>query len=347
MINQKRIRDYGIVVGTGKTGKRNKISDVPGVTVGHYTVRTEGHRTGVTVIHPCEDNMFRSKLVAASYVMNGFGKTVGLVQVDELGSIETPIALTNTLNVGPVSDALVEYVVQWCEREKVPIRSVNPVVGECNDAGMNRITERVIGREQVMQAISRRTPDFEEGNVGAGTGTICHGLKGGIGSASRIIEIAGRSYTIGVLVQSNHGCLSRLQIGSRMIGQEILACREKKGERESDQGSIMMIVGTDLPVTDRQLRRIIRRCSAGLAHLGSYFGHGSGDIMIGFSTANRIPSPSIPCLIPCQMVNESALERAFEYTAEATEEAVLNSLVCAEPDVLLNGERIDSLGTYL
>ena len=346
MMNQKRIRDFGIVVGTGKTGERNKISDVPGVTVGHYTVRTEGHRTGVTVIHPCEDNMFRSKLVAASYVMNGFGKTAGLVQVDELGSLETPIALTNTLTVGLVSDALVEYMRQWCEREKVPLRSINPVVGECNDAGMNRIGERVIGFEQVMQAIQNRTPDFEEGNVGAGTGTICHGLKGGIGSASRTMTIAGKTYTIGVLVQSNHGCLSRLQIGTRMIGKEIIARRALAG-KESDQGSIMMIVGTDLPVTDRQLKRIIRRCAAGLAHLGSYFGHGSGDVMIGFSTANRIPSPAIPCLISCQMINESALEQAFEWTAEATEEAVLNSLVCAEEDVMLSGKRVDSLRTYL
>ncbi|MBQ9009911.1 MAG: P1 family peptidase [Clostridia bacterium] len=346
MRKQKRIRDYGIIVGTGKTGERNKISDVPGVTVGHCTIRTEGHRTGVTVIHPCEDNMFRSKLVAASYVMNGFGKTVGLVQVDELGTLETPIALTNTLNVGRVSDALIEYMRQWCERENVPLRSINPVVGECNDAGMNRIGERVIGLEQVMQAIHERTPDFEEGNVGAGTGTICHGLKGGIGSASRVMEIGGQRYTIGVLVQSNHGCLERLQIGPRMIGQEILAARGR-AEKESDQGSVMMIVATDLPVTDRQLRRIIRRCAAGLAHLGSYFGHGSGDVMIGFSTANRVPSPLIPCLLSCQMVSESALERAFEWTAEATEEAVLNSLVCAEEDVRLNGEHVFSLSTYL
>ena len=248
--------------------------------------------------------------------------------------------------MGLVSDALVEYMRQWCEREKVPLRSINPVVGECNDAGMNRIGERVIGFEQVMQAIQNRTPDFEEGNVGAGTGTICHGLKGGIGSASRTMTIAGKTYTIGVLVQSNHGCLSRLQIGTRMIGKEIIARRALAG-KESDQGSIMMIVGTDLPVTDRQLKRIIRRCAAGLAHLGSYFGHGSGDVMIGFSTANRIPSPAIPCLISCQMINESALEQAFEWTAEATEEAVLNSLVCAEEDVMLSGKRVDSLRTYL
>lgn len=344
---QKRIRAYGITIGTRETGKLNKITDVPGVTVGHCTVRGEGHRTGVTVILPCEDNMFRSKLVAASFVMNGFGKTTGLVQVDELGSLETPIALTNTLNVGLVSDALIEYMMEMCERDRVPMRSINPVVGECNDAGMNRITERVIHKEQVMQAIRSGCVDFDEGNVGAGTGTICHDLKGGIGSASRVMDIAGKRYTIGVLVQSNHGCLSRLQIGQRMIGQEILRKRAMEAQQECDLGSIIMVVGTDLPVSDRQLKRIIKRCSAGLAHIGSYFGHGSGDIMIGFSTANRISSPSMPCIRSVQMVNESALEDAFECAADATEEAVLNSMVCAEADVRLDGTVVESLSKYL
>jgi len=161
------------------------------------------------------------------------------------------------------------------------------------------------------------------------------------------MEIAGRQYTIGVLVQSNHGCLSRLQIGQRMIGQEIIWKRETEKQQECDQGSIIMIVATDLPVSDRQLRRIIKRCSAGLARLGSYFGHGSGDIMIGFSTANRISSPSIPCIQSVQMVNESALEDAFECTAEATEEAVLNSMVCADADVRLDGRIVESLSRYL
>ncbi|MBQ8094249.1 MAG: P1 family peptidase [Clostridia bacterium] len=344
---QKRIRDYGIIVGTGRPGPLNKITDVDGVSVGHCTIREPEHHTGVTVIMPCEDNMFRRKLVAASFVMNGFGKTSGLVQVDELGSLETPIALTNTLNVGLVSDALVEYMAELCERDGDSLRSINPVVGECNDAGFNRITQRCIGKQQVMEAIRNRSRDFEEGNVGAGTGTVCHGLKGGIGSASRIMEIAGTTYTIGVLVQSNHGCLSRLQIGNRMIGQEIIQKRQKAGAPESDQGSIMMITATDLPVTDRQLRRMIKRCSAGLAHLGSYFGHGSGDVMIGFSTANRISSPAMPCIQEVRIVNESALETAFECVAEATEEAVLNSMICASPDVKLDGTTVESLNMYL
>lgn len=263
-MNRKRILDYGIRVGCLPTGPLDKITDVPGVTVGHATVRDARHHTGVTVIMPCEDNMFAKKLTAASFVLNGFGKTAGLVQVDELGTLETPIALTNTLNVGLVHDALVTVMAERCAREHVAMHSINPVVGECNDAQLNAIVDRPIREEHVREAIANACRDFDEGDVGAGAGTVCHGLKGGIGSASRQIEILGRTYTLGVLVQSNHGCLEELTVCNRRLGEEIIAKRNARPAPEpNDRGSIMMVTATDLPVSDRQLRRIIKRARSG------------------------------------------------------------------------------------
>lgn len=183
-MERKRIRDFGIVPGVMKTGPKNKITDVPGVLVGHKTVRNGDNKTGVTVIVPGPGNVFERKFIAAGYVHNGFGKTCGLVQVEELGTLETPIALTNTLNVGLAADALVEYTIRQCEKDQVEVTSVSPVVGECNDCRINRIQHRAVSMEDVMEAFSGAGEDFEEGDVGAGTGTVCYGLKGGIGSQS-------------------------------------------------------------------------------------------------------------------------------------------------------------------
>lgn len=200
------IREYGLIPGRMPPGPRNTLADVPGVAVGHCTVRTPGHNTGVTVILPRADIYFK-KCTAAAHVINGYGKTAGLVQVEELGQLETPIALTNTLNVGLVSDALVQYTADACAAHGTELRSVNPVVGECNDSTLNRIAERVVGRAEVYRAIAAAGPDFAQGCVGAGTGMICHGLKGGIGSASRRLTADGRAFTVGVLALCNHGCL--------------------------------------------------------------------------------------------------------------------------------------------
>ncbi|MBR1711722.1 MAG: P1 family peptidase [Clostridia bacterium] len=344
---KRRIREYGVVIGKGTPGARNAITDVPGVTVGHTTLKSREHRTGATVILPCADNMFSRKLTAASFVMNGFGKTAGLVQVDELGCLETPIALTNTLNVGLVMDAMVEYMAERCQLDHVEMHSINSVVGECNDARFNAITKRPVQKEDVFHAIQTASADFDEGNVGAGTGMVCFGLKGGIGSSSRVIEIGGRQFTVGILVQCNHGCLERLRVGEKNIGEAILEIRNRPEVLKPDQGSIMVILATDLPLMDRQIRRVLRRCCAGLAHMGSYFGHGSGDVMIGFTTANRIPSPSMPTILAREMLCESALETVFREAADATEEAVLNALVSADPDVTRDGETIHSLREYL
>ncbi len=336
----KRIRDYGIIIGTGIPGRLNKITDVPGVKVGHTTIDTPDHKTGVTVILPCEDNPFKTKLTAAAYVHNGFGKTQGIPQIEELGTMETPIALTNTLNVGKVHDAVVEYMIDWCRRDGIEVKSINPVIGECNDSTLNNIQERVIGIAEVNAAFASACKDFEEGVVGAGTGTVCFNCKGGIGSASRVMEFDGKTYTLGVLVQSNFGRAGDLTLNGKRIGEELT---RKIEESEFDKGSIMMILATDLPVSDRQLKRIIRRCGAGLSRCGSYMGHGSGDIMIGFTTANRIPSGIDAALLELKIMPEGKLEMAFRAASDATEEAILNSLAAARTVTGYTGETKYSL----
>lgn len=341
----RRIRDRGVVIGSLPPGPGNRITDVPGVTVGHCTVREGDACTGVTVILPCPENPFAHKLCAASFVWNGFGKTAGLVQVDELGRLESPIALTNTLNVGLVQDALVEYMLRRCQAEGVKITSFNPVVGECNDSGLNHIARRAVGLDQVLAAIDSADTDFALGDVGAGAGTQCHGLKGGIGSASRVLEIEGQKYTLGILVQSNYGKLEDLRLDGAAIGRDI--ARRLAAPDAPDQGSIMMIVATDLPVNERQLGRIIRRASVGLARLGSYVGHGSGEVMIGFTTACRFDHEGAPAVCSQPVLREELLDGAFRAVAECCEEAVLDSMVCAAPARLPEGEILHSLDEFI
>ncbi len=325
-----RIRDYGFTPGIMPTGPNNSITDVSGVTVGHTTLHQNDIHTGVTVILPAQDNLFANKLTAACYVHNGFGKTAGLMQIQELGTIETPIALTNTLNVGLVSDALVEYTLNRCQQDGISLRSLNPVVGECNDGRLSHIALRPVKQQHVLSAITSAGTGVEEGAVGAGAGTICFGLKGGIGTASRMFSIGDKTYTLGVLVQSNFGSTEDLTICGQPIGRQVLPLLEKKkyAPTKVDAGSIMMIVATDLPLSSRQLYRVIRRCGVGLARTGSYLGHGSGEVMIGFTTANRISMKGAP-LCGIQIVQEDLLDIPFRAAAEATEEAVLNSLAAA------------------
>ncbi len=312
-------------IGRMEPGKRNLITDVPGVTVGHCTVDNERHKTGVTVVMPCRDDIFRSKMVAACHVLNGFGKTAGLMQIQELGTLETPIALTNTLNVGLVHDAMVEHMCRRAEESGYAIRSVNPVVCECNDASLNDIRHRAVGQGEVFRAIENACEDFALGDVGAGKGMTCHDLKGGIGSASRLIPVGEETFTIGVLALTNHGSLKDLTIGGENIGMDI---ERRIREDAPDEGSCILIVATDLPVTSRQLGRIIRRCSVGLARLGSFIGHGSGEVMVGFSTANRIADDGGCFQLRC--IQESNMDKAFRAVAEATEEAVLSSMLNAK-----------------
>lgn len=348
-MKQKRIRDYGIAIGRMETGPLNKITDVPGVKVGHATIKTAENHTGVTVILPGADNAFANKYTAASYVHNGFGKSTGLLQIDELGSLETPIALTNTLNVGIVWDGLLQYVLDQCEQDGVVVSSVNPVVGECNDSRINHIRKRAVTVEHVRQALEQADTDFAEGDVGAGSGTICYGLKGGIGSASRQLVIGGRTYTIGVLVQSNFGSTADFVLNGIPAGQRILEIKERRERMETseqDKGSIMTILATDLPVSCRQLKRIIRRTAVGIARTGAYTGHGSGEVMIGFTTANRLPVTDRGQLLSQSMIHEDQINTAFQAAAEAANEAILNSMICAERTEGLAGEIYYSLAEF-
>ena len=328
-------------IGRMERGPLNSLGDVPGVRVGHCTVDNERHKTGVTVVLPCEDDIFKEKLVAACHVLNGFGKTAGLMQITELGTLETPIALTNTLNVGLVHDAMVEYMCRQADKGGYSLRSVNPVVCECNDASLNDIRHRAVGQKEVFAAIETASADFAQGDVGAGKGMTCHDLKGGIGSSSRIIPIGEDRFTLAVLALTNHGSLKDLTIFGENIGMDI---ERQIREDTPDEGSCIMIVATDLPVTSRQLGRIIRRCSVGLARLGSYIGHGSGEVMVGFSTANRIPAEAGVMELRC--IHESYMDRAFRAVAEATEEAVLRSMLNAQTITGYSGKVRRSLNEF-
>lgn len=336
-----KARDIGLTIGRLPSGALDNLADVPGVRVGHATIDDARHKTGVTVVLPCTENPFTNKSVAASFVLNGFGKTLGLVQIDELGTLETPIALTNTLNVGIVHDALVEYTLR--EAEGIAVTSLNPVVCECNDASLNDIRERAVTRAHVFAAIEAARADFAEGDVGCGKGTTCHGLKGGVGSASRVLEIEGERFTLGVLAQTNHGSLADLQIGGHPVGLEI---DRRIREDAPDKGSCIVIVATDLPVSSRQLRRVIKRAGAGLARCGSIWGHGSGDVFVGFSTANRVPADA-PAIQTMRVLREDWLELAFRACAEATEEAVINSLLSADTVIGYSGKVRRSLREFL
>ena len=348
-LHQLRAADYGLCVGSLPKGPHNRITDVPGVTVGHCTVDTPAHKTGVTVLFPCPENPFVHKLPAAAFVLNGFGKSAGLMQIQELGTLESPIALTNTLNVGLVADALVEYTIRQCEKDQVEVTSVSPVVGECNDCRINRIQHRAVSMEDVMEAFSGAGEDFEEGDVGAGTGTVCYGLKGGIGSASRVMRIGGVNYTLGVLVQSNFGATEDLVIDGIRAGQRILEEKERRRKMataEQDQGSIMTIIATDLPVSDRQLKRIIRRAGVGIARTGAYTGHGSGEVMIGFTTAGRLQGKDSPEIMTSTCIREDLINVAFKAAAEAVNEAILNSMTAAGRTGGLAGEVYYSLSEF-
>ena len=336
------VSEFGIKIGELPHGEKNSICDVMGVRVGHCTIDTERSKTGVSVIMPCEGNVFRDKLVAASFVLNGFGKTLGLVQVDELGTLETPIALTNTLNVGLVHDAIVEYMLGIYEKDGYPLRSVNPVVCECNDSSLNDISLRAVKKEHVFAAIESADTEFALGDVGCGKGMTCHGLKGGVGTSSRIIELDGQQYTLGIFVQTNHGRLKDLRIDGSKTGERIWQSLQ---DSMPDKGSCIVVVATDLPVSDRQLRRILKRCGAGLVRNGSFLGHGSGDVFVGFTTANRRYDTQKEVLTE-KIMNEDSMDKAFRACVEATEEAVLSSLLNAHTVTGYSGKIRRSLTEY-
>lgn len=342
MAQSKKLRDVGIRPGVLYPGPLNAITDVLGVRVGHTTlILGDSIRTGVTAILPHEDNIFQEKVPAAIYIGNGFGKLTGYSQVEELGNIETPIVLTNTLSVPVACDALIDYTLAKPGNEAV--RSVNPVVGETNDGALNDIRGRHVRKEHVLRAIEQAVSGpVQEGNVGAGTGTICFGFKGGIGTASRQLPAKLSGYTVGVLVQTNFGGV--LQIDGLQLGEALGQYYLSESLKDTGDGSCMIIVATDAPADARNLKRMAKRAMLGLARTGGIASNGSGDYVIAFSTAKglRVPYQNDSPVLKQEVLDNSAMSPLFLATIEATEEAILNSLFAAET-MTGNGRTIEAL----
>ena len=327
------------------SGKRNLITDIPGVKVGHATLKSGDIHTGVTAVLPHGGNLFQEKVMAGSAVINGFGKSLGLVQIQELGTIETPILMTNTLSVGTAAEALVKYMLKDNPDIGISTGTVNCVGTECNDGNLNDIRGLHVKEAHVLEAIENASEDFEEGAVGGGTGMVCLGLKGGIGSASRIIQADGNDYTVGAIVMSNFGSPGNLVIGGDHIGARI---KEKLDQTEKkDKGSIIMIIGTDAPLTERQLNRLSRRSALALGRVGSYSGNGSGDIAISFSTGNRLHHYNEKTILDIRMFCDDHLDRIFEAGVEAVEEAIISSLYHGEDTTGFRGKHYHALREFL
>lgn len=336
-------RSAGIPFGILTTGKYNAITDVEGVKVGHFTKIEGGNiRTGVTAIIPHNGNIYREKVPAAIYIGNGYGKLAGYSQVKELGNIETPILLTNTLNIASCLDALIDYTLTFDENKN--IRSVNGIVGETNDGSLNDIQGRHIKPKDGLQALlDANSGPVQEGNVGAGTGTICFGFKGGIGTASRKIPEQVGGYTLGVLVQTNFGGV--LQINGVPVGQELGQYKFKDlGLPYKDDGSCMIVIATDAPLTSRNLERLAKRSMLGLGRTGGIQDHGSGDYAIAFSTAQSVRVGYVEgATRTTEELKDENLGILFEAVIEATEEAIINSLFAAKTMTGQNGLTIKEL----
>ena len=327
-----RARELGLSFGLYGPGPKNAITDVPGVLVGQITL-TQGDnvRTGVTAIRPHPGNLFQVKVAGAVFVYNAFGKLVGSTQVNELGQIEAPIVLTNTLSVWDAASAVANWTLSEAGNENV--QSVNPLIGETNDGWLNDIRGFHVKADDVTRALREANPGpVQEGSVGAGTGTIAFGWKGGIGTSSRHLPEKEGGFMIGVLVQTNFG--GRLTIAGVPIWKELrpnqdVSRRDDTSRRNSADGSCMIVVATDAPLDSRQLRRLAARAILGMARVGGTGSNGSGDFVIAFSTTNRI-TYAAPRSKPLALLGEDALSPLFEAAVDATEEAIVNSLLKAQ-----------------
>ena len=339
----RRFRDHGLSVGVMKPGPLNAITDVGGVRVGQVTI-TQGDsvRTGVTVVVPHEGNVFQDKVAAAIHVGNGFGKLTGIAQVQELGNLETPVVLTNTLDVPTAASALVDWTLAQPGNEQV--QSVNVVVGETNDGRLNDIRGRHLRREHVLEALARaRGGAVEEGAVGAGTGTVCFGFKGGIGTASRRLPASLGGHTVGVLVQTNFGGV--LQVAGVPVGQRLGQYYLRDELTKAADGSCMIVVATDAPVTARNLGRLASRAMLGLARTGGISSNGSGDFVVAFSTDPRVRMKhrADARTEAFEEIRNDDMSPLFLATIEATEEAILNSLFMARTTTGANGTTVSAL----
>lgn len=335
---QTRFReDTGEAIGILKTGAFNAITDVPGVKVGQVTLFSSSDiRTGVTAILPHDGNIFQQKVPAAVFVANGFGKMAGISQVNELGNLETPVVLTNTLSVAAGMEGLITYTLAQPGNEKV--RSVNAVVGETNDGFLNDITGRHVHPEHVLQALKdAKTGKVDEGNVGAGTGTICFGWKGGIGTSSRVLPSKSGKYTVGVLVQTNFGGV--LEIKGIPVGKNLGKYFLSDQLNDPADGSCLIVVATDAPLSHRNLERLAKRAWSALARVGGIASNGSGEYVLAFSTNEkvRIPHNQPDLTQTLEEVHNDAMSPLFLGAIEATEEAILNSLWAARTVAGKNG----------
>jgi D-aminopeptidase len=327
---RQRLRSLGISVGTVPTGRHNAITDVAGVSVGHTTV-IEGKnvRTGVTAILPRSGNIFEEPLIGGHFVLNGAGEISGLTQLSEWGLIETPILLTNTLSVGAVSHGTVQHMVEQFpgigSRQDVVI----PLVGECDDSFLNDIAGDWITSEHVYNALNSATDGpVEEGSVGSGTGMVTCDLKAGIGTSSRVLPAEDGGFTVGILVMSNFGRLEDLRVDGMPVGPLVKEVLGEIERRRSLYGSIIAIIATDAPLTSRQINRVCKRVALGIGRVGSYAAHGSGEIILGFSTAQTIRRGSKALTHEMRMLDDTRMNPLYRAAIECTEEAILNAL-CA------------------
>lgn len=334
-------RDFAATVppriGLLDAGPLDAITDVAGVTVGHATLADGPVQTGVTVIHPHALDPYRHKVPAGAAVINGFGKSVGLVQLEELGQLETPIALTNTFSVPAVAQAQIRDCVRANPETGRALPTVNPLVLECNDGFLNDIQRMAIGGDHYRAACESAGAPVPQGAVGAGRGMSSFQLKGGIGTASRRVQLAGGHRTVGALVLANYGLLPNLVWGSAPIGASLAAALEAETDAEAraaaagpEKGSIIMVLATDAPLDARQLGRLARRAAAGLARTGSVYGHGSGDIAVAFSTAYTLPHLPEAAMPAVPLVHESLLDGLFQAAADSVEQAIVHALWHAE-----------------
>jgi len=335
-------------IGRLSAGARDAITDVAGVTVGHRTLDEGAVQTGVTVVRPHGGDPYRDRVAAAAVVLNGFGKSIGLLQVDELGVLETAIALTNTYAVAAVAQAQVRACIAANPESGRSLPTVNPLVFECNDGFLNDIQRMAVTGEHYLEALAAAGVDVQEGSVGAGRGMSSFDLKGGIGTASRTVATAEGRYTVGALVLTNFGRLPQLRVAGQALGEQLAARRAAgQGDGGPEQGSIILLLATDAPLDARQLRRLALRAGVGLARTGSVFGHGSGDIALAFSTASTVPLQPERPMPAVRLLHETRLDGLFEAAADSTEQAILRALWRARPVTGRDGHHRDALADLL
>ena len=351
---RQRVRELGIVIGQYSTGAQNAITDVAGVKVGHQTLISgegplvPGHgpvRTGVTVVIP-RDDVWHKKVPAGSFVLNGTGEMTGLAWVSESGFLEYPIALTNTLNVPRVANGVMNWMIARYPEVGITDDTLTPVVAECDDGRLNDIQGRHVSEADVVKAIdSASSGAVQEGTVGAGTGMVSYGFKGGIGTSSRRVSETEGGYTVGVLVNANHGRRPELVVGGMPVGRlyEAVPPVAQALSPGQSEGSIIVIIATDAPLDGRQLTRLAKRAALGLARTGSTARHGSGDFMLAFSTANVIPHYPTDRTYTFTQLADTHMNPLITATVEATEEAILNALTMASTIVGRDGHRVEAI----